>query len=345
MVGKKLELSSCREGDILAADVINEYDVVLVAKDTVLNDYIIERLCDLGVKDVRICRTSSHSRYVVTDSILDKEYHEVVLQTKELLQELAAGKPLECEKVYLITDQIHKSINENGNIIRLLTQIKSTDDYTYTHSVNTAFYSMLISKWLGLPDQDVRKAIQSGLLHDIGKTKIPPEILNKKGRLTDQEFDIIKSHPVLGYDMVKDIAELDNDIKLAVLLHHERMNGSGYPYHYFAEGMNLFSRIVALADVFDAMTSDRVYKKRSTPFDVFDMYQTEGVCLFDTKMLFVFMKNIAVNLIGANVLLNNGKLGEIVYVPFHSLTTPVIKVASEYLDISEEKTIQILSII
>lgn len=342
---EKVLLTECKVGSILAEDVCNENGVVLAAKNTIMNRYIIGHLMHLGVGYATIYRDISRNEGKASENKLEDSYKKSLMQTKELIQNIAAGKPLEYEKVYLLANQIHKNIHENSNIIKLLTEVRNKDDYTYTHSLNTAYYSMLISRWLNLPENEIMKAIQSGLLHDIGKTRIPHEILNKSGRLTEEEYDLIKKHSQLGYEIVKDSKEIDEDVKLAILLHHERINGSGYPFHCFADNMNLHSRIVAMADVFDAMTSERVYKKRATPFEVFDMYLTEGLCLFDTKMLYVFMNNMAVNLLGVNVLLNNGKTGEIVYIPFHKLTSPVVKIASEYVDISEEKELQILKLV
>jgi putative nucleotidyltransferase with HDIG domain len=344
---RKIAITECKEGDILAFDVINNHGVTLVTKDTVLNQYIIERMIEFEVDVVVIFHTiptDAKDYTSVTDSS-EKEYFYVLLQTKKMLQELATGKPLDFQMVTAISREIYDNYYENDNLIRILSALKSKDDYTYTHSVNTAFYSMLIGKWLNLTELEINKAIISGLLHDIGKVKIPEHILNKSGYLTNEEYDIIKQHPILGYEMVKNIDELDRDVKKAILFHHERMNGSGYPYQIVSEEMNLYAKIVSLADVFDAMTSNRVYKKKVTPFNVFEMFETVGVSQFDTKLLKVFSNNIAVNLVGANVELSNGDTGEIVYIPLHSLTTPVIKVRSEYLDFSEQKTIKIMSII
>jgi HD-GYP domain-containing protein (c-di-GMP phosphodiesterase class II) len=109
--------------------------------------------------------------------------------------------------------------------------------------------------------------------------------------------------------------------------------------------MNLYSRIVAVADVFDAMTSDRVYKKRSTPFDTFEMFLTVGISMFDTKILNVFLNNLAAYLIGSNVLLSNGEEGEIVFISLQNLTSPIIKISSGYLDFSKEKTVNIISML
>jgi HD-GYP domain-containing protein (c-di-GMP phosphodiesterase class II) len=139
--------------------------------------------------------------------------------------------------------------------------------------------------------------------------------------------------------------EIDNEIKKAVLLHHERIDGSGYPYHYYYENLDLFSKVVAIADVFDAMTSDRVYKGRSTPFEVFDMFRTTGIGIFDTKILNIFLNKLAGYLIGSKVLLNTGRTGEIVFIPLQNITYPIVKVESEFYDLAQEDEIKIVSML
>ena len=226
-----------------------------------------------------------------------------------------------------------------------MTEIRSKDEYTYSHCVNVAFYSMLIAKWLKLSDIDINKAIQSGLLHDIGKAKIPVELLNKKGSLTKEEYEIIKKHSIFGYEIIKEMQEIDSDVKNAVLLHHERVDGSGYPFHYYRDDLNLYSRIVAVADVFDAMTSDRVYKKRISPFEVFEMFQTMGLAIFDSNILITFINKIATYLIGANVFLSNGDIAEISFIPPQSVIYPIVKTTAGYIDLSNTEDVKILSMI
>ena len=339
-------ISECSEGDILAADVFNINGVTLVAKGTVINEYIKERLIDLGIESIRICNTSVAFENSSTPyDKFKKNYKGAILNTKNMLHDLTSGKPLDYQKVSLITSQIYKNINENDSIIRFMSEIRSSDEYTYTHCVNTAFYSMLIANWLKLSDHEINKVIQSGLLHDIGKSKIPSQILCKGGILTKEEFEVIKMHTILGYEIVETIDDIDRDVKNAILLHHERIDGSGYPLKASSDCINLYTRIVAVADVFDAMTSDRVYKKRVTPFEVFEMFETVGIGMFDIKVLRVFLNNLAAHLVGAKVILSNGEIGEIVYIPLQNLTCPIVKVAFGYVDLSQEKSILILSMI
>lgn len=335
---EKINLSKCKDGSILVSDVLNQNGVILAAKDTELNKFIRDHLMALGIEDVSIYKPTRNN------NCFTESYINTIVQTKSIFQDLVSGKPLDYYSISSITELIHSNINENDKIIRCLSDIRSSDEYTYTHCVNVAFYSMLIAKWLKLSDSEINKAIQSGLLHDVGKSKIPNEILNKKGILTKDEFEAIRKHTILGHEIV-DVDGIDIDIKNAVLLHHERIDGSGYPYRYHANNMNIYSKIVAVADVFDAMTSDRVYKKRSTPFEAFEMFQTIGICMFDTKILNVFLNNLAAYLVGSNVILSNGQVGEIVFIPLQNRTSPIIKISSGYLDLSKENEISITNLI
>jgi putative nucleotidyltransferase with HDIG domain len=219
--------------------------------------------------------------------------------------------------------------------------VRSADEYTFIHSVNVAFYSMMLAKWLNLSAAEINDAILAGLLHDVGKMRIPGEILNKTAKLTADEFERMKKHTLYGYELVNNIKGLSEDIKNAVLLHHERMDGSGYPFGYQSNKLNRYTRIVAIADVFDAMTAERVYKRQSTPFEAFGMFQTEGTRIFDIGMLNTFMSRMPSYLTGIKVLLSNGEAGDIVFVPLQSVTNPIIKIKEDYIDLSSMQTVKI----
>jgi putative nucleotidyltransferase with HDIG domain len=344
---KKIVVSRVKEGDILAFDVYDKNGLVLIAaKGTVLNNCTKKRLSNQEIDHVYIYKHEKCTKHVRTSyDDFAKTYINTVSLSRSIFQDLIAGKTPDFQLISAITEQIHVHINENSYIIKCLSDIRCSDEYTYVHSVNVAFYSMLIAKWLKLSDFEINKAIQSGLLHDVGKIKIPNEVLNKRGVLTENEYDIIKSHTLLGYEIVQNINGIDKDIKNAVLLHHERMDGSGYPFCYQANRLNLYSRIVAVADVFDAMTSERIYKSRSTPFDALEMFQTVGTTMFDTKILSIFMSNLSSYLIGSKVLLSNGDIGEIVFIPIHKLTCPIIKIPTGFLDFSKESRVKISNMI
>ena len=218
---------------------------------------------------------------------------------------------------------------ESSYIVKYTSQLKSADQYTYAHSVNVAFYAMLMAKWLGLSKKEVSFAVQAGLLHDLGKTKIPSSILQKKGPLTAEEFTVMKSHPLQSYKLVYNCSNMDTEIKEAALLHHERLDGSGYPLGITS--MSILARIVAIADVYDAMTSDRVYKKGATPFKVFEYFNNEGANLFDLHVLNVFITNISALLVGSTVRLTNGDIAKIVFIPQDRPSNPVLRLNDEFV--------------
>jgi putative nucleotidyltransferase with HDIG domain len=341
----KIGVLKCNEGDILADDVYSANGTnLIVAKDAVLNTYILERLMDMGIDSVRIYG-SMEDEHHSERSELQLTYKKLAMHTKDIFQDMVAGKEVECSRLSAVAEELYQSFRKDSNIVNCMSEIRNKDEYTYYHSINVSFYAMLIAKWLKLPNEEIKKALLSGLLHDIGKIKISDSILNKADSLTPTEYEIVKKHTLHGYEIVKDFDYIHNDIKEAILMHHERLDGSGYPFRYTSDNINIFSKIVAIADVFDAMTSERVYKNRNTPFEVFKTFQIEGACLYDIRIMNVFMKNMANYLIGSKVFLSNGKIGDIVYIPYQSFTQPIVRIGDAYIDLSREDTLKIVKML
>jgi len=343
----KVHICECSEGAVLSEDILNEHGVALVTKDTVINDYIIEKLIEMEIVMVDVYSQNEEENEDTEKSCeeFEKDYRQALLKIKEVLTDLSAGKALDYNKIIEIQGLIYKNIDKCDEIVACLRDIRQADEYTYNHCINVGFYCMLMGKWLGLGYDDTIKLIQAGLLHDIGKTMIPADVLNKKGKLTVEEFELIKKHTVYGYDILLQAKEIDVEVKKAVLLHHERVDGSGYPLSIPSDYIGLYTKIVAIADVYDAMTSDRPYKKRTTPFEAFKMFLSIGISIFDLNILYVFLNSLAANFTGINVKLDNGKEGRVVYVPPHNITKPVLCVDSSYIDLSREDKINIDSVI
>jgi putative nucleotidyltransferase with HDIG domain len=327
-------VSQCDVGTILAEDVKTYQGITLVAKDSVLNRYILDRLAEIGVMDIWTYTADGLNETNPNKERIETSYLEAILAVKQVLREISSGEKLNYHKITQLSAQIYGSVNDSSNIIKYLNNIQAKDEYTYTHCVNVAIYAMLIAKWLALPKADIEEVIQAGLLHDIGKVLIPDEILNKRGKLLEFELDIMQRHSLIGYFCIKHLTEISQPIKEAVLSHHERVDGSGYPYGLKGDEIDLYAKIIAIADVYDAMTQDRVYKKGVNPFLAFEMFQTLGLGIFDIHILNVFLKNIAVNFTGLNVIWENGECGEIVYVPPYEITKPVILMGANFIDLS-----------
>lgn len=210
-----------------------------------------------------------------------------------LINSLASGNSVICKELIPNTVSIYKNIFNSENLATLLIDLHQYDDYTYSHSVNVAFYAMLIGKWLHMQENKLLELVQAGLLHDIGKLKIPETILKRKGKLTESDFNIMKQHSSLGYEMLKNYNMIGQSVKEAVLMHHERTDGSGYPSAAKGDCIGEYSRIIAIADVYDAMTSERPYKKRSTPLEAFHMFSSIGKNEFDATIVKIFTLNIS----------------------------------------------------
>jgi putative nucleotidyltransferase with HDIG domain len=331
-----IEVSKCAEGDVAAADVISDNGIILVTKDTCLNIYIKSRLMDMGISHICIyCNTMrSLDNNDPTYSKYERSYKDTVLSMKQIVNSITSGKKLDFSKVAKVSEQVFESMQGCSYITKCMNEIHNIDEYTYYHCVNVAFYSMLIGKWLGRSKDEIFGLILAGLLHDIGKIKISNKILNKNGSLSNEEYEIVKNHTVFGYGLLNEVEEISIEVKRAALLHHERVDRSGYPFNASTEALGLYAKVVAIADVFDAMTSDRVYKKRDTPFNAFEMFITIGIGSFDPIILSTFLKNIAKYYIGSNVVLNSGEKGKIVYIPPHDILSPIVETNSGYLDLS-----------
>jgi putative nucleotidyltransferase with HDIG domain len=195
-----------------------------------------------------------------------------------------------------------------------------------------------------LSSSEILTATSCGLFHDIGKMKVPEEILKKPGKLTPREFNVIKRHPLDGYNLL-DQAGLGEEIKDAALMHHEKCDGSGYPYGFRADKIPYFAKMVTIVDIYDAMTSRRVYRDPICPFDVIEQFVQDGFDKYDTDLILTFLKNVSNSFIGQRVRLNNGVEGEVVFIPTEHLSRPTIKCHNNFIDLTVHKDIRIASVI
>ena len=197
------------------------------------------------------------------------------------------------------------------------------DEGLQRHSLNVSFMNGMMGKWLGLPQKDVRSLVLAGLLHDIGKTKIPEEILNAPRRLTPKEFKVMKLHPIYSYEMLGN--QFDDAVRDAARHHHEKLNGEGYPDGLKGDEISLFTRITSLSDIYDAMVSKRSYKEANLPFGVFDMLYRDEFKSLDRKLVMTFLKNVRRQYIAKKVLMSDGKIGLIRYIPVNDAAHPIVE--------------------
>lgn len=202
------------------------------------------------------------------------------------------------------------------------------------HSLNVALLNGMQAEWLELPKEDVNTLLLAGLLHDIGKTMIPEEILNAPRRLTDEEKAVMRMHPVYSDELLT--GKFDDNVRLAARHHHEKLTGTGYPDGIADEKIGLYARITAISDIYDAMVSARSYKGTRLPLDVFDMLYQEEFDGLDRSLVMNFLNNMRSRYTNRQVVMSNNKRGEIVYIPLNDAGHPIIRQDGDIRQTDEE---------
>lgn len=251
------------------------------------------------------------------------EAKAIKLRAKELIDEMHEdirnGKAIDVERSKEVVEDITHSVIKNSDALLWLTYLKNRDQYTALHSLNVCILSILFGGHLGLEEHFLQELGLGALLHDIGKLRVPLEILNKPDKLTANEFEIMKRHPALGVKILQVTSGLPKTVFDIVYTHHERINGKGYPRNLRSDELTRFSKIVSIVDVYDAMTSNRVYRNGRSCSEVMDFIYALRNCHFDNYLVEKFVECLGIFPVGSLVELNTGEVGVVI---FHNRNQP-----------------------
>jgi len=337
-------------GMVLAMDIVSTYGTELISKGSVLTEQFIHVLQRLDLEEVLVYKNQasrdelmepeiSVHRYVDTGYEIDKN------KVKKLIQEVGSGNPLDVKYV----EEVTSSIAEQAKTylpLDILEKTISKEDYLYTHSLNVALLASLLGKWVGLDDRPVSLLAKTGVLHDIGKSKVDKHLLDKPGSLTPQEYSLVKKHSQYGYEILKNIPGLELEVVLGVLMHHERYDGTGYPMGINGGKISVFGKIVAIADVYAARVADRPYAKKECPFTILNYLENDCIGQFDITYLRPFLYNVASSYIGNSVILSNGEKASVILVSSTEfISKPLVKTENTFINLAREKNIHIVEVL
>ena len=374
MAAKRILTSRAAENMVVADDVYTTDDKLVIPEGTVLTEEIIKSLKEYVIFSIRIkvdeedgstplendseedetkekeetpkSRTQEKKQnYLrqIKESKEFEEFHNAFIDSVDDLKGVFNKVVMHNEEIdsKAILEDVENVVDKGRNGIHILDMLqcmRGYDDVTYVHSVNVALLSNMIGR-IVYPDiskEELDVLTLSGLLHDIGKMMVPDNIIQKNGRLTLPEYNVVKTHVLFGNNILKGLKNLDPRVAEVAMRHHERCDGTGYPGGYKREQIEPFARIVAIADTYDAMTSDRVYRAALCPFDVIHMFEREGIVKFDVEFLLPFLEKAVQAYLNTEVKLSTNEVGKVIMINHNEFSKPVVQVGDEFYDLSKE---------
>ncbi len=355
---RRLSTSALTPGMVVAEDVYTYNNQLIFPKGLILTDKAITRMEFYSILYIRVEEDSAipeeaeavpsySDKLKATPQFkhFKKVFEDDIDSFKTAINDvISKGAPLNTDRLLSQTMDLISNNTSYVNIFDMLHNMRQYDDSTYVHCVNVALICNVLARWLRMSEADIKTATMCGLLHDIGKLMIPDDIIKKPGKLTTQEYRTVQKHCQEGYKILG-ATSLDIHIKNSALMHHERCDGTGYPYGLTGERIDAYAKMVSIADVYDAMTSARIYRGPLCPFVVISVFENEGLQKYDTHFIMTFLENIVNTYLLNRVRLSNGIEGDIIYINRNHLSSPTIKCGNQYIDLSSRPDIHIEEII
>lgn len=359
---KQIPVSELVPGMVTAEDVLTYDFTLIIPKGIVLTENIISRLEGYsiyyiyindeiidelskpitGIQQLQDAPSLPTSKERIRSSAQFQHFSNDFTRCAEhfrdnLMKSLYHNQPLFANELVEETMQMMKQEHSDISVFDMLLNLKNRDDSVYAHCIDVALISNILSKWLHFSEEDQRMAAACGLFHDVGKFLLPAGVLRKPGKLTPDEFSIIKTHTIEGFHLLNRYDNIPLPVKNAALMHHEKCDGSGYPYGLCGDEIDKFAKIVTIADIFDAMTSERIYRKAMCPFSVIKHFEDDGIQKYELKYILTFLENVANSYLNHRVTLTNGMEGDVIFINRDSYSRPVIRTTTdEIIDLQNE---------
>ncbi len=361
---KLVATGKLKPGMLVAQNVYTLDDQLVVTKGTVLDDKSIRSLNNHSIFNVFIDdetslkpvkpssggfipqvsfseRLRASQEFEKFKASIEKNASRLKNTFNQIVNE---DKPIDIEE---ITGPVYTLMFEAGTGFGVFDMLNNLHDYSdeiYMHSINVSLISNLIAGWMKYTPDEIKIATAAGLLHDIGKVKLPENLINSTKPRTEKDKQLMRTHVIQGYELLKNM-DIDEHIKNAVVMHHERFDGSGYPFHIRGEQIDEYARIVAVADIYDDLTSKRLTRGPICAFDVIEMFEKEGLQKFDTSVVMTFMSHISNSFIANKVRLSDGQEGDIIFINPDRLSRPMVKCGDNFIDLATHPRLKIVEVI
>jgi len=331
---RKVDVFSLQPGMKVAKAVYSGMGDVLLKAGATINSVYIKKLIKLGAAFVYVEGEEEGEAFsgVEAKDVIARETRVAAVQQVRsvLLKSKEAGQlVIEPQSLYSTVSEFTRQLLDNSSLTYSLVDLRTQDDYTFAHSVNVSVLALMTGITLGFSRDRLSHLGVGGMLHDLGKVKVPDVILNKPGPLTRDEFAVMKQHTRLGYEMIRAFDSLGEATALIAYQHHEHFNGTGYPLGISGDEFNLNAQIVAIADKFDALTAERIYRPPYPPREAYEMFAAAGNYWFSDHIVKAFLHNIAAYSAGTLVELNNGMVAVVIDTPKGHSLFPRVRVIAE----------------
>lgn len=356
-MNRLIKRKDLKENMIINGDVINTYGSVLVNSGTVVDRRVLKLLENNNIYDVRILDTTKEDKkleglethlkeirkttkfkeinhkYTLCYSNIQSQFNDVIDRNKQVdKQEVISG-----------INTVLQKVDNTNELFDALYGMQLKQNRMYMHSLNTALISNVLARWLKFSEKEINDITLAGLFHDIGMLMMPEELLLKKDdELTKEDKKLLEKHTIYGYRYLMK-RELNRQIGLTALTHHEKIDGSGYPLQIMSPTICTYSKIVTIADAYDELTLTEDGARN--PFSLIHEFEKNGISKYDTQYIMVFLEGIMDTYIGCDVLLSDNRVGRIIYINKSDMSRPTVKCGEDYVNLSEEKEIKIIKFV